>query len=435
MSAPDARAAAPELLARTAMTVDLVALEQRVERLRARILPDSEALDLALAELEVCADELRVVAERYASPLPAGGDGLLAAVEAVPVPTLVTDAGGLVLAGSRTAAQLLRVHWPLPAEPVLVHVDLPSRSAARAVLREAASGTEVRELPLRVLPRGPAPEDVRAVLQRVPGRVLVLWSLVPQVRGEGAATEVHGAATLAELSRGLGSGSQGLEQRVVAAASEVLPGASSCGLVALGGAVPQVLAASDERAACLDAAQLVDGPVWTAWQAQREVHGAQEELGGLWPAWSPVAREEGVTTVLAVPLPGAYGSSTPVAVLTAYARDPAVMWPRLLPGLLADTAAGLLATVQRERAAVTRSAQLTEALTSRAVIDQAKGIVMAQRRCTADQAFAVLVQVSQARNVRLRVVAERLVAATTAPPVAPGQPLPAGVVRGPGPPR
>ena len=49
------------------------------------------------------------------------------------------------------------------------------------------------------------------------------------------------------------------------------------------------------------------------------------------------------------------------------------------------------------------------ALTSRSVIDQAKGMVMASRGVSAEEAFAVLAQISQQRNVKLRVVAQEFV--------------------------
>ncbi|MDD9207144.1 ANTAR domain-containing protein, partial [Georgenia sp. 10Sc9-8] len=57
--------------------------------------------------------------------------------------------------------------------------------------------------------------------------------------------------------------------------------------------------------------------------------------------------------------------------------------------------------------------QLQLALTSRTTIDQAMGIIMGQNRCSADDAFAVLRAASQHRNVKLRVVAEEVVAAVT----------------------
>nr|WP_083471495.1 ANTAR domain-containing protein [Kibdelosporangium phytohabitans] len=55
-------------------------------------------------------------------------------------------------------------------------------------------------------------------------------------------------------------------------------------------------------------------------------------------------------------------------------------------------------------------AHLREALTCRAVIDQAKGIIMAAHRFPADEAFAVLVERSQCVNIKLRELATRFVA-------------------------
>lgn len=56
------------------------------------------------------------------------------------------------------------------------------------------------------------------------------------------------------------------------------------------------------------------------------------------------------------------------------------------------------------------SQQLQNALSTRAVIDQAKGIVMASRGVTAEEAFTELVRHSQLENVKLDVVAEQFVA-------------------------
>lgn len=49
------------------------------------------------------------------------------------------------------------------------------------------------------------------------------------------------------------------------------------------------------------------------------------------------------------------------------------------------------------------------ALTSRAVIDQAKGIIMATRACSAPEAFEILVSMSSRQNRKLRDVAAQLV--------------------------
>ena len=55
--------------------------------------------------------------------------------------------------------------------------------------------------------------------------------------------------------------------------------------------------------------------------------------------------------------------------------------------------------------------QLQEALRSRALIDQAKGIVMAGRGGDANAAFEALVTLSQQRHMKLREVAQEIVEA------------------------
>lgn len=53
--------------------------------------------------------------------------------------------------------------------------------------------------------------------------------------------------------------------------------------------------------------------------------------------------------------------------------------------------------------------QLREALVSRATIDQAKGLIMADRHCSPQEAFRVLVKLSNDTNVRVSEVARALV--------------------------
>jgi AmiR/NasT family two-component response regulator len=57
-----------------------------------------------------------------------------------------------------------------------------------------------------------------------------------------------------------------------------------------------------------------------------------------------------------------------------------------------------------------RAEQLQRAMSSRTVIDQAIGIMRSRSGGSSEEAFDRLTQISQAENVKLRVVAERLVA-------------------------
>jgi hypothetical protein len=58
-------------------------------------------------------------------------------------------------------------------------------------------------------------------------------------------------------------------------------------------------------------------------------------------------------------------------------------------------------------------AQLEAALTSRSVIDQALGIIMGQNRCSSEEAFRLLRDASQNRNVKLRELASAMVASVS----------------------
>jgi GAF domain-containing protein len=86
---------------------------------------------------------------------------------------------------------------------------------------------------------------------------------------------------------------------------------------------------------------------------------------------------------------------------------------------LAANAAGALALAVRQAATVDLTSQLRAALASRAVIDQAIGVIMAQERCSQAEAFAILRAASQNRNVKLRTVATQIVTSVAGQPPPP----------------
>jgi hypothetical protein len=60
-----------------------------------------------------------------------------------------------------------------------------------------------------------------------------------------------------------------------------------------------------------------------------------------------------------------------------------------------------------------RVEQLQAALASHAVVDQARGILMGLHRIDADAAWALLLRVSSHQNVKLRTLAEAVIAVVT----------------------
>ncbi|HEU4511888.1 MAG TPA: ANTAR domain-containing protein [Nocardioidaceae bacterium] len=93
-----------------------------------------------------------------------------------------------------------------------------------------------------------------------------------------------------------------------------------------------------------------------------------------------------------------------------------------------DSAAAFVAEAQQFRGLADEVLQLRRALSSRATIDQAKGIVMSERHCSADDAYSLLVQMSNETNVRLADVAAALVYQAQGPACRPVQDRATGTV-------
>ena len=77
--------------------------------------------------------------------------------------------------------------------------------------------------------------------------------------------------------------------------------------------------------------------------------------------------------------------------------------------LFATQLAAAMQSIDAYRSAERLAAGLATAMRSRATIEQAKGIIMAERNVTAEQAFDLLRQASQTENRKLRDVARELV--------------------------
>jgi GAF domain-containing protein len=84
-----------------------------------------------------------------------------------------------------------------------------------------------------------------------------------------------------------------------------------------------------------------------------------------------------------------------------------------IAGAFAGQASAVVSNVVAYWAVLEQSQQLTAAMASRAVIEQAKGILMAAQHCTADEAFDLLRRASQRENRKLREIAIDMVARTS----------------------
>lgn len=127
-----------------------------------------------------------------------------------------------------------------------------------------------------------------------------------------------------------------------------------------------------------------------------------------WPAWRDAALEAGFAASAAFPVQVAPGVGLSLDV---YSEVHGVFDEASVAGgqRLAKELGHVLRYSLRLVDLATTTADLRAALESRAVIDQAIGMVMAQNRCSADEALALLRRASQGRNVKLRDLAYDMV--------------------------
>lgn len=127
-----------------------------------------------------------------------------------------------------------------------------------------------------------------------------------------------------------------------------------------------------------------------------------------WPEYLPKAREAGLGSSMSVPMPlrPDVGGALNVYSRTADAFDEAA---EQFGRTFAAVAALVISQARRYSTVAQQARTLQEAMRSRAVIEQAKGILMAVRRIDGDEAFADLVRASQRSHVKLRDVAAKIV--------------------------
>jgi GAF domain-containing protein len=186
----------------------------------------------------------------------------------------------------------------------------------------------------------------------------------------------------------------------------------SCGLTAQVEGTKLALASSDELAAALDRVQndAGEGPCLKAMATATPVEINDPAEIDQWPSWRDEATKRGLRKSMSMPLVTMSGDV--LGALNLYSISPGKFTDadRDAANVFAAHAAGALAVAIRLAQLAELTGHLEAALQSRAVIDQAKGILMAQQRCTADEAFAILRTTSQRRNIKLREIAAGIVA-------------------------
>ena len=199
-------------------------------------------------------------------------------------------------------------------------------------------------------------------------------------------------------------------QRVCRQVVRGFPDTAMASITLLRDGAPYTAAATDDGARRIDEAQYDagQGPCLDAARSGELQRAGVGDAARRWPKFTAVAVDAAVAGWLSAPL---FIDREYQGSLNLYgtAEEGYGTFDAALLELYTTAAEAALRAARRFQTAQETIEQLHTALRSRAVIDQAKGVLMALHRVTADNAFDLLVKQSQDRNVKVREVAERFI--------------------------
>ncbi|MFA9445555.1 ANTAR domain-containing protein [Egicoccus sp. AB-alg6-2] len=195
----------------------------------------------------------------------------------------------------------------------------------------------------------------------------------------------------------------------------MVTGAQGCGIMLAGNDGLGFAAASDDGVVDVEVTQdrIDDGPCHAAYERDQTMAIGDLEAEDRWPEYRQRALESGFRAVLGIPM-RAWGQT--IGVLDIYRRAPGP-WSdtdRDAAEIMTAMGAGYILHANQMRAQHELADQLQTALTSRDIIGQAKGLLMARHRVDADEAFDMLRSTSQRGNMKLREVAAKVIEAENA---------------------
>ena len=203
----------------------------------------------------------------------------------------------------------------------------------------------------------------------------------------------------------------GVLTRVAELAQGTLPGADEVSITLVRGGRPATAAYTGEIALYLDERQYEGnaGPCLQAAADKTTVSVSDTASDTRWDGWAAKAAAAGVGSVLSVGLPiveSVTGAVNSYGLAPRAFDDDAIRLAQRFAGY----ATVALANAHLHDSTANLAQHMQAAMASRAVIEQAKGIIMGERRCSAAEAFVILTKISQDSNRKVRDVAAALVA-------------------------
>jgi len=402
---------------------------------------------LAGAEEELLAihDEMRQQQQQIGELLSGTRSGRAAMMRrflaTLPLAAVLTSSAGKILEANAAAHAVLQVPMGgLTGKPLFAYLAQEDRRQLRSALSRAGSSDELVQASATVAPRqGVGVQSYFALVRETseqaeePAEGVVLpdpqadgldptsesaatpavrWLIVPDydaVDGPPSHQQLEALTRLCRLGAADGDLRTTLGQ-VARLCQQAMAEAENVSLLVGNPLEPTMAITSSATAQHLDGLQhaRAGGPSFDAFRTRRPV-----ALNGDAVTAHPGLPEDEISrslhSVLAIPL---ITDDLPSGVFTVYSageRSLATL-EALRQAMPFVEAAQMLIRDTRAHEEMRRTQeQLTAALTSRAVIDQAKGMIMISLKCTADEAFAHLVRMSSTRHQKVRDVAQSMV--------------------------
>ena len=202
----------------------------------------------------------------------------------------------------------------------------------------------------------------------------------------------------------------GVLKQVAHLAKRTISGVDEASVTLVRGRKPHTAAFTGELALVMDERQYKEGggPCLDAAATVATLRVPDLSREQRWPHYIPAAIDAGVRSSMSVGLPV---HETVSGALNMYSTRPdafddeSVVFAQTFSGY----AAVALANAHLYDATATLAQHMQAAMENRAVIEQAKGIIMADRHCSPDEAFTILSRLSQDTNRKLRDIAAALV--------------------------
>lgn len=200
-------------------------------------------------------------------------------------------------------------------------------------------------------------------------------------------------------------------QRLLVLATKAVDGADAVSITLKEGDGYRTSNTTSSDARAIDEAQYAggEGPCLEAVRSSRQLQAAIGPATAHWPLFTERATALGVTAVLSTPLVNPPRTVLGALNVYSHGEDGFIDDARSTAEIIGALASVVMGSALDLRDCERLNEQLRDAVRSREVIGEAKGILMERQGCTRQEAFDMLRRASQRENRKLRDLATELV--------------------------